>query len=100
MVQKIVGEYVNEIWHYERDYKELIVKVYMNYYTPSELKQLKKFWSSPLGAKLHQVQSDINNQIYKKSNPITQQIMNNLSRKLEPYLKEKELERLLVPQEL
>ncbi len=45
-----------------------------------------KSYKSPLGAKLWQVQKEINAEIYKNTDRVILQILENIKNRLEPYL--------------
>jgi hypothetical protein len=100
IIDLIFKELSDNIFSYQVEYRKLIVNIYMNYYTLKELKQLKKFFQSPLGAKYYQAQTDIQSEVYNKTDTVTQIIMNNFMIKLEPFLKKKELENILKGTEL
>lgn len=100
LVEKVTSECSRDLYKYEKEYKTLIANTYMHYYTLKELKELMKFYKSPLGAKLWQAQEDINAEIYKNTDMVILQILENINNRLEPYLKQKILEKTKKDSEL
>lgn len=92
-IQKINNGFLRELSENNQEIVDSMASVYISYYTLNDLKKLRNFFKSNVGGKLLQFDNEIRQSYLTKSGAVVRNMINRYILRLEPFLRERGLEK-------